>query len=109
MCRGWTTFSPSLVVTKAIRPMSMPTAAFVGGMGDGSVTSTANEAKYRPEESRLTVMVVGSIWVTSIFGHDQMNRMGSFILASFSTPSLKVNAERVYSALCLPLRLLYRG
>jgi hypothetical protein len=56
--RGALTSVPSSSTAKCPRPRSIPHSRSVRGSGSG-VTSTTNDAKYRPAASRITVTEVG--------------------------------------------------
>ncbi|GAA2771723.1 hypothetical protein FHR33_002218 [Nonomuraea dietziae] len=53
------TFSPSDTTAKCVSPRSIPTSQSVSGNGSSEV-STANDAKYRPALSLITVTDDGS-------------------------------------------------
>ena len=69
--RGLAIFSPPEVTAKSLMPRSTPTALPAAGSCSGSATSTAKETYQRPQGSRETVTVDGSIDAGSIPGQDQ--------------------------------------
>src|SRR5690625_174562 len=94
--RGLSTFSPSLVVTKCVRPRSSPTDLVV--VGRGSIRSAhANETWYRPEGSSVTVQEVGSEGSSRL--HRTLTRPGTF--ANCNLPSFTAKAVPTYRAACL--------